>query len=212
MELRYTLVSDGSSDAVLLPILTWLLREHGVVWAIQPEWADLRGLPKPPRTLLDKIYRSLDLYPCDMLFVHRDAEGEPREVRVREIEDALRTVRQSQDVPAICVIPVRMTEAWLLLDEAAIRSAAGNPFGRIALGLPPLRQLEDLPDPKVRLHELLRQASALSGRRLRRFRVEQCVRRLTEFLEDFSPLRQLPAFIALEEDVACIIAQQSWTG
>jgi hypothetical protein len=39
-ELRYTLVSDGASDQVLLPILTWLLRANGVRCAIQPEWAD----------------------------------------------------------------------------------------------------------------------------------------------------------------------------
>jgi hypothetical protein len=162
MELRYTLVSDGSSDAVLLPVLTWLLREHGVVWAIQPEWADLRGLPKPPRTLVDKICHSLDLYPCDLLFIHRDAEREPREIRIKEIEDALHTVRKSQDVPAVCVIPVRMTEAWLLFDEVAIRSAAGNLSRSVALEFPSLKQIEDLTDPKERLHELLRQASALS--------------------------------------------------
>lgn len=33
-EIRYTLLSDGSSDKALLPILTWLLRLHGVECAI----------------------------------------------------------------------------------------------------------------------------------------------------------------------------------
>ena len=49
--LRYTLLSDGSSDQALMPILTWLLREQGVYGAIQPEWADLRRLPRPPSAL-----------------------------------------------------------------------------------------------------------------------------------------------------------------
>jgi hypothetical protein len=31
LDLRYSLVSDGSSDAALLPILSWLLRENGVL-------------------------------------------------------------------------------------------------------------------------------------------------------------------------------------
>ena len=43
--LRYTLLSDGSSDQALVPILTWLLRAQGIHGAIQPEWADLRRLP-----------------------------------------------------------------------------------------------------------------------------------------------------------------------
>ncbi len=50
-ELRYTLVSDGSSDRALLPILSWLLQEHRVLCPIQAEWADLRLLPHPPKGL-----------------------------------------------------------------------------------------------------------------------------------------------------------------
>ena len=61
--LRYTLLSDGSSDQALMPILTWLLRAQGIHGAIQPEWADLRRLPRPPRTLSERISFSLDLYP-----------------------------------------------------------------------------------------------------------------------------------------------------
>jgi hypothetical protein len=36
-ELRYTLLSDGSSDRALLPVLTWLLHEHTFEFAIQSE-------------------------------------------------------------------------------------------------------------------------------------------------------------------------------
>ena len=85
-ELRYTLTTDGSSDAALLPILTWLLRTNGVSCAIQPEWADSRQSRQPnKRKLVNRIRWSLDLYPCDLLFVHRDAEREPRTKRVDEI-------------------------------------------------------------------------------------------------------------------------------
>jgi len=64
-ELCYTLLSDGSSDKALMPILTWLLRKYQVECAIQSNWADLRRLPKPPKTLLPRIISSLELYPCD---------------------------------------------------------------------------------------------------------------------------------------------------
>lgn len=33
-ELRYTLLSDGPSDQALIPILTWVLVQHGVQCAI----------------------------------------------------------------------------------------------------------------------------------------------------------------------------------
>lgn len=85
-ELRFTLVTDGSSDVVLLPILTWLLRATGVVMALQPAWADTRRANLPRRaSLTDRLRAALDLFPCNLLFVHRDAEREPCERRVAEI-------------------------------------------------------------------------------------------------------------------------------
>src|SRR6266545_2388637 len=75
--LRFTFVTDGASDRALLPVLTWLLRQHSQR-PFQPQWADLLYLRQPPRTLEDKIITALELYPCDLLFVHRDAEPSPR--------------------------------------------------------------------------------------------------------------------------------------
>ena len=107
-------------------------------------------------------------------------------------------------------MPVRMQEAWLLFDEAAIRYAAGNRSGRQALDLPPIKRLEDLPDPKAELYALLKQASGRSGRRLRRFPLHSRARRVTEFIDDFGPLRALSAFVALEDDVKHIVGQYGW--
>jgi hypothetical protein len=211
-ELCYTLLSDGSSDKALMPMLTWLLREHQVECAIQSTWADLRRLPKPPKTLLPRIISGLDLYPCNLLFVHRDAEKESREKRVVEIQEAIEeAVKKSVAVPpAICVIPVRMQEAWLLFDEVALRKAAGNPRGRQPLQLPAIATLEQLPDPKDILHGLLREASGLTGRRLKQFSVNERVHRVAELINDFSPLRVLPAFQALEAEMKQVIQVQGW--
>ncbi len=211
-ELTFTLVTDGSSDDVLLPILTWLLRANGVTMALQPVWADLRRAYLPRRAdLTDKLRAALHLFPCNLLFVHRDAEQEPRERRVAEIQRALG--RLPADLPqpkAVCVVPVRMQEAWLLFDETAIKQAAGNSAFRGNLGLPPLKELEDVPDPKTVLHDCLRRASGLRGRRLRAFPVGQRARRVAELIDDFSPLRALPAFRALEEDLRDVLSQSHW--
>ena len=209
-ELRYTLLSDGSSDKALLPLLTWLLQEHLVECAIQSAWADLRRLPKPPTKLLPRIINSLELYPCDLLFVHRDAERETREKRVAEIQAAMKQAGESAFVPAVCVVPVRMQEAWLLFDEIAIRKASGNPNGKQLLQLPAINRIELLPDPKNILHDLLRQASGLTGRRLKDFPVRERAQRVAELIDNFSPLRALPAFIALEAEIETVAQVQGW--
>ncbi|MEH2244523.1 hypothetical protein [Nostoc sp.] len=211
-ELCYTLLSDGSSDKALMPILTWLLRAHEVECAIQSNWADLRRLPKPPKKLLPRIINSLELYPCDLLFIHRDAEREPREKRITEILEALEEVVKKSVVvpPHICVIPVRMQEAWLLFYEAALRKAAGNPRGRQPLQLPDICKLEQLPDPKDILYGLLCEASELRGRRLKQFSANERVHRLAELIDDFSPLRALSAFQLLETEIKQVIKTQGW--
>ena len=52
----------------LLPILVWLLRQHFKSIPIQPEFADLRRLQNPPNELFERIAKSIELYPCDLLF------------------------------------------------------------------------------------------------------------------------------------------------
>jgi hypothetical protein len=69
------LVADGTSDRVLLPILTWSLKQHDVD-TVMAQWADLSRIHRPP-DLRGRLKAALDLYPCDVLFVHRDSEGQP---------------------------------------------------------------------------------------------------------------------------------------
>ena len=201
-ELRYTLLSDGPSDKALMPILTWLLRQHFPNLPIQSRWSDLRRLPRPPRELHDRIRSSIELYPCDLLFVHRDAENTSLEERLSEINQAVLNASIDSQIPAvICVVPIRMTEAWLLFDINAIRQAAGNPNGTVPLNLPTLSEIESIPNPKRVLRDILRTATELSARRRRRFDTNIAVQRIPECIEDFSHLRSLSAFIALEEEL-----------
>lgn len=211
-ELRYTLLADGSSDRALLPILTWLLRCYLPHCAIQPQWSDLRRLPKKLKDDFPKrIRQSLDLYPCELLFIHRDAEKEPRQNRVDEIHNAISSIGTLQSFPIVCVIPAHMTEAWLLFDTKALRKAASNPNGTIVLQLPNLNRLENDPNPKEVLYGLLRSASELSPRRLKKFSEIDCVYRLADLIDDFSPLKALPAFAELELEIKHVIQINGWS-
>jgi hypothetical protein len=186
-----------------VPILNWCIGRRGPI-AITAQWADLSRARLGDRSLTARAIAALDLYPCDILFLHRDAEGQPVEARLTEIELARRAANWSNTVP---VVPVRMTEAWLMFDESALRRSAGNPNGRVPLSLPPLRDVENLPDPKQFLAEALRTASELNARRRRAFNVNAAVRLIPEFISDFTPLLDVPAFARMHGAVADAVAR-----
>ena len=128
---------------------------------------------------------SLEYYRCDILFVHRDAEREEMDVRRREIREAWDSVTVPAHAPAyLCVIPIRMTEAWLLFDEMAIRRSAGNPNGKKELVLPKRQIWEALPDPKENLYQLLRLAREGSRRKSKQFSPSTVVHRIPDLVSD----------------------------
>jgi len=110
-------------------------------------------------------------------------------------------------LPYVCVVPVRMSEAWLLLDEFAIRQAAGNPNGAMPLDLPPAERVEEIPNPKAVLRDILRTASGLNRRRLKTFRVAQAARLVPRYMANFACLHVLSAFRRLETDVQSLAAR-----
>ena len=177
---------------------------------IEAEFADLRRLPRPPKKLFERIHWSVELYPCDLLFVHRDAESAPIEKRESEIRKALKGSSVEDSVRVVCVVPVRMQEAWLLIDETALRRAAGNPNGTQPLAMPDVQRLEELADPKQLIRELLRQASGLRGRRLKRFSWRSSAHRVAEMIGDFSPLYGLAAFQRLAAEVERVVTAEEW--
>ena len=208
--LKFTLLTDGSSDQVLIRHLEWLVREHvASTITIQSEWADLRLFHPKPTRLSERIQRAIEFYPGDLLFVHRDAEKQDPQLRHTEIADATKLLSSSFE-SLVAVVPVRMQEAWLLFDENAIRKAAGNPNGTIDLGLPSLPDLEHVAEPKDVLLHCLRTASGLNKRRLKRFSVRAAARRVADYVEDFSPLRTLIAFQKLEADIAAEFRRRGW--
>lgn len=202
--LRFTLVGEGTSDRVLIPILRWMLgiRHPDSEWIGQP--ANLHELPKPPRGLQGKIATASDLFPADVIFIHRDADRESPSKRRDEIAEALRMLPTRPARHCVPVIPVRMTEAWLLISESALRSASGNPGGRKPLSLPPVSKLESVADPKQLLQDLLLEASELTGRRRKKFSFPEVRARIPDFLEDFETLLRLPSAKELFDEIAAL--------
>jgi hypothetical protein len=191
--MRATFVTDGTSDRCLLPLIEWVLNQHAVPES-QVDWADLRGR-QTGASLTGRVEAALALYPCDLLFVHRDSEGQPPSWRYEEINAA--TPDGQLCVP---VVPVRMQEAWLLHDELSIRLAAGRPSGAEPLDLPRISRIESVASPKDVLEKALVLASGTKGRRRKRFDTAKTAYRLSMLIRDWSPLRALPAFQRFEAD------------
>lgn len=192
--LRYALLADGSSDKTLLRIIDWLLDQEKDI-AYKGEFVTTCLSAKAG--LEARAERAVKDYACDLLFVHRDSEAMSLSERQNEIRTDLARFKH----PYVIIVPVRMSEAWLLIDQQAIKSAAGNKNNKTQLQLPSIEKLESLSDPKETLFALLKESTGLSGRRLQNFNPDKARHLVPERIDDFSPLRKLTAFRALEADL-----------
>ncbi len=193
MSIQYTLCSEGPSDKVLIRHIDWAL-ERLTDYPFSGEWADPFIFPRQDRDVATRVAQAVALYPCNLLFLHRDGDTDGYAVRKEEVREGLRLAGIA--VPNVAVVPVRMTESWLLFDERAIRIAAGRPRGVEALPLPRVRDVERQANPKRAFEDCLSHASGCSGRKLENFRrkIPSLRYRVAELTEDFSPLLVVPSF------------------
>ncbi len=202
--LFWVLCAEGSTDAMLVPIVRWALAQRlGRLAPADGELSTAGG------SLAGSIAVALrDYEGVDLLVVHRDADQPDHTARAAEIEAALAASTAAGAVlPAhLIVVPAVESEAWLLFDEAAIRRAAANPRGKARLGLPP-RHHDRIADPKSVLNAALDAASEYTGRKLRNFQRDRRPVDVANEITDFTPLRQFDAFCAFEADVAAFAAR-----
>ena len=196
-ELRYTLLADGGSDKVLISIIDWLFKSR----LDKVSYSGSFYAPPHKGGLSKRVKMTLQYYPCDVLFIHRDAEKAELDLRIQEIENELLNINQKY----LAIVPVHMTEAWLLSNESAIREAANNPNGKETLGLPPSNKWDKIPNPKHILFESLKKATGLNGRRLDKFHLDSARQRVAQLTSDFSGLNCLPAFKRLCQNIDLFI-------
>lgn len=207
MRVYFVLVAEGSSDRSMVRHIETLCIDAGAeeVSGIAPDFSRLAGVG---RSLPDKLHAAIELEPsANLILVHRDADSRDHRPRRDEIRDAVQTVDLER--PSVAVVPVQETEAWLLLDESAIRRVAANPNGHVALNLPMPPAVERLARPKEVLQRALIAASELSGRRLDRFKNQFGAQRrmLLEFLPIGGPLEQVDSWTRLRADIRAVIDQ-----
>jgi len=202
MRIHFVLIGEGTSDSGLIPHLEELCIFAGAdeVSGTSPDFQRLR-MPVGGQ-VESKVRATLLLEPnANLIFVHRDADSRDPEPRYAEISQAINAAHCTK--PHVAVVPVQETEAWLLLDENAIRLTAENPRGRRNLGLPRATRVEIVARPKERLQRTLVSASERSGRRLERFKRDFPTHRrlLLQRLPIGGPLNSVSSWVRMREDL-----------
>jgi Domain of unknown function (DUF4276) len=208
VRIRYALTGEGPSDQLLLPVIEWTIQQHAAV-AYEGLWADPGVFADRRKDVATRITQTKTYYPSDLIFVHRDVDGDDPEVRRAEFEDGAGGAIDDSVVP---VIPVRMTEAWFLFDETAIRLAAGNPSGRVNLNLPRAAEAARLADPKSRLESALLEASETTGRRRDGFRSDLGQKKflVARHISSYAELRIHASFQRFEQDLLRVLDAKGW--
>ena len=193
---------EGSSDTELIAHLETLLVPFGAQEATGQPGPQKGTIPARLQQLLTEATGA----GINMVFIHRDSDGPDRDGREREIR---RGVEESGfPHPFIPVIPVQETEAWLLLDEQAIRDVVASK-GKQPLRLPKPNAIEGTRNPKEILQKALLTASETSGRRLKKEKnsFNHHRRVLLQRLDPFGAVRDLPSWQRLERDFQRALAQ-----
>jgi Domain of unknown function (DUF4276) len=142
-----------------------------------------------------------------VLFIHADADARDARTAIAErVQPAIDRLAADlgANKQAIAVVPIRMTEAWLLADLDAFRSVLGTTLDVDALGLSKVvaHGAERVTDPKA----LVRQAIAVAKPRARAAQVASYRARLGE-AASLERLRHLFAFQALERDFRAALVE-----
>lgn len=188
-QLTWAIVADGGTDRLLVPVIQWAIhRLDPDVEILEPEFRKRRG----------SIEESIGACSSGamIVFVHRDSENLTLHDRLQEFE----AVAREKVVP---VVPVQMSEAWILFDGPAVAKAAGSRTADVPV--PRTTEIESIGNPKERLDELLFLAAGEpTGRRGRNFRRSLAQRRVSvaEYIVDYSPLESVPAFRSFQGTLA----------
>ncbi|WP_233158305.1 thioredoxin domain-containing protein [Actinokineospora bangkokensis] len=208
MEKRGLYLCEGTSDSALGEIFESLFLFRGIQLRVTS--LDFELLPHlKDKTVAGRVSSGLAFQGQssvpDLIIVHRDSDNVEPAVRLDEITKGCTAAGFFGRI--LPVIPVRMTEAWLLLDEQAIRRVAGKPNGRSQLPLPSLREVERRSDPKQILAECLVAASETTGRRRQQMhaRFSSHRRQLLESLDLHGKVNQLSGWKAMLKTIDSVV-------
>jgi len=214
--LLLALYAEGSSDDRFLPSVLQRTAESLLArrqrYAVEVAEPYIVTLPVARRGSADRAgliaQAARECANFHALIVHSDADGPTRDRAYSErfLPGQQRAAEESGSGRATCqrlvpVIPVRMTEAWMLADLRALLRVIGTDLAPRDLGLPTRpRLVERVPDPKSSLDRLVRRCCP----RRRRISVGDLYEPLGRQV-DLGKLSQVPAYRQFAEDLTGVL-------
>ena len=211
------LLEEGSTDNRFLSSIAQRtasrilnLKSKSVVDVPEPQIVSSRDKGSQEDRIL---WAAQDSHGYHLLLVHADADACSGEDALAErIEPGFKKTREAHETGVqVCdkkvpVIPIRMTESWMLADLEALFNVIGTSVSPRDISLPNSpSQVESITHPKRKLQEVLNFAVGGSSRRRRKTRD---VGRLYEPLArgiDLERLSGVPAFRKFQKDLTQVL-------
>jgi hypothetical protein len=139
-----------------------------------------------------------------VICVHCDSDAPNTDfVEKHKISPAFSLVHNTENACSnlVAVIPVQMTEAWMLVDIDLFLMEINTDKSCNELNLPcRASQIERIANPKTRIEEALREAQINIPRRRNKLKIADIYTPISQKLSK-QKLEQLPSFIAFKENV-----------
>lgn len=147
-----------------------------------------------------------DAYGFHCLIIHADADHNTQTPALNERILPGKQLVSRETSSNVCqivipLIPVHMTEAWMLADSDALLQATGTPLSASQLNLPDANGAERKARPKEFLEDFLRSSQAHLGRKRDRIDLTDLYALLSDSIS-FERLNLLPSYRQFKADFA----------
>jgi hypothetical protein len=216
LRLVLALYAEGETDGRFLPPIiqrtTLKVLRQFEIKAVEVSFRNLSRISTSTNRNECILEAARRAYECNILFVHSDADHPTRErAYLERFLPGYELVQRTQGT--ICkslvpIIPVRMTEAWMLAaDHALFQEIIGTNMRPQELGLVNrARQVESIQDPKQALRQILQRAGSHSSRRHQNTDIHPLYLALGRRI-DLDRLYNVPSYRRFVEDLTEALAR-----
>ncbi|OAD20074.1 hypothetical protein THIOM_004244 [Candidatus Thiomargarita nelsonii] len=142
----------------------------------------------------------------NILIIHADADDKTDKKAFKErINPGFQSVQQDENEEfcknLVAIVPVQMTEAWMVADKEALKEELGTQKNNQELGLTfPLKQVEKIADPKSKIQEIIRIAFKDLPARRRKVQISSLYSPLGQQVS-LDILEQLPSYLKFKTNL-----------